>query len=152
MPLVVGTLAPDFTLRDQNNRPVTLADYRGRKSVLLVFFPLAFTGNCQGELELLRDNLPRFDNDELALLTVSVGPPVTHKVWASPNGFTFPLLSDFWPHGGVAQQYGVFNETIGFAIRGSFLIDAEGVLRWSVVNGPGEARPLAAYREALAAL
>jgi mycoredoxin-dependent peroxiredoxin len=76
----------------------------------------------------------------------------TLRAWAEDQRYTFPLLSDFWPHGAVARAYGVFNEDAGFATRGSFLVDASGVLRWSVVNGPGQARDIGAYREALAAL
>ncbi len=101
--LNVGATAPDFTLRDQNQQLVTLRGYRGAKNVLLVFFPLAFTGICQGELDQLRDHLPEFENDDSAALAISVGPPPTHKIWATQSGFTFPLLSDFWPHGAVSQ-------------------------------------------------
>ena len=97
--LPVGSTAPDFTLRDQNQQPVTLSTYRGDKNVLLVFFPLAFTGICQGELDGLRDHLPEFENDDSAALAISVGPPPTHKIWATESGFLFPVLSDFWPHG-----------------------------------------------------
>ncbi len=87
--------------------------------MLLVFFPLAFTGICQGELDYVRDHLPEFDNDDTATLAISVGPPPTHKVWATQSGFGFPVLSDFWPHGAVAQAYGgVFNADAGFANRG----------------------------------
>ena len=93
--------APDFTLKDQNGQPVTLSDFRGAKNVLLVFFPLAFTGICQGELDEIRDHLPEYENDDTATLAISVGPPPTHKVWATQSGFTFPVLSDFWPHGAV---------------------------------------------------
>ena len=111
--LDAGAQAPDFTLKDQNGRPVTLSDYRDRKNVLLVFFPLAFTGICQGELDEIRDHLPTYQNDDTETLTVSVGPPPTHKIWATESGFLFPVLSDFWPHGAVAQSYGVFNSDAG---------------------------------------
>ncbi len=107
--LSVGTAAPDFTLKDQNNQPVALSTFRDAKNVLVVFFPLAFTGICQGELDEIRDHLPVYENDDTATLAISVGPSPTHKVWATQSGFTFPVLSDFWPHGGVAQAYGVFN-------------------------------------------
>ena len=107
------TEAPDFTLKDQNGQPVTLSSFRGVKNVLLVFFPLAFTGICQGELDEIRDHLPSYENDDTATLAISVGPPPTHKIWATQSGFTFPVLSDFWPHGAVAQSYGVFNDDAG---------------------------------------
>ena len=92
-PLSVGAIAPTFTLRDQNNRTVSLDSYRGRKNVLLVFFPLAFTGTCESELGGIRDSLPSFENDDAAVLAVSVGPPPTHKVWSGTQGYLFPILS-----------------------------------------------------------
>ncbi len=152
MTLEIGQEAPDFELKDQHGQMVKLSDFRGKQSVVLVFYPFAFSGICTGELCEIRDNLEIFSADGVQVIGISCDPMYSLRAYAEAEGYEFPLLSDFWPHGGVAQQYGVFNETIGFAIRGSFLIDAEGVLRWSVVNGPGEARPLAAYREALAAL
>ena len=152
MPLEVGTEAPDFTLKDQNNQEVSLRSFRGEKNVLLVFYPLAFTGTCQGELCQVRDDLPTFENDDTAILAISVGSAPTHKVWAAEQGYTFPLLSDFWPHGAVAQAYGVFNDATGFANRGTFVIDREGVVRFAEMNGPGEARDQSAWSKALAAL
>ena len=152
MPLAVGAQAPDFNLKDQNNQEVRLADFRGRKAVLLVFYPLAFTGTCQGELSGIRDNLPDYANDDVQVLTVSVDSPYSHKVWAIQEGFEFPLLADFYPHGAVAQAYGVFNETAGFANRGTFLIDADGVIRFAEMLGPGESRDQRGWREALTAL
>ena len=152
MTLEVGAEAPDFTLKDQNGQPVTLSDFRGRKNVLLVFFPLAFTGICQGELDEVRDNLSAYDNDDTATLAVSVGPSPTHKIWATESGFTFPVLSDFWPHGEVAQAYGVFNASAGFANRGTFVIDRSGVIRFAECKEPGEARDQKVWADALASL
>jgi mycoredoxin-dependent peroxiredoxin len=150
MPIDVGAQAPDFTLKDQNNQEVRLASFRGRKAVLLVFYPLAFSGTCQGELTWLRDaGLP---GEEVQLLTISVDSVYSHKVWADREGFDFPLLADFWPHGGVARAYGVFNETAGFANRGTFLIDSDGVVRFAEMIGPGESRDEKAWRSALASL
>ena len=149
--LDVGTAAPDFTLRDQNNRPVTLSALRA-KNVLLVFFPLAFTGVCEGELGEIRDNLPRYENDDTATLTVSVGPPPTHKIWSGQSGFTFPVLSDFWPHGAVAQSYGVFNADAGYPNRGTFVIDRSGIIRFAEMMEPGQARDQSVWVKALAAL
>nr|WP_314141532.1 peroxiredoxin [uncultured Rhodococcus sp.] len=150
MPIEVGAVAPDFTLKDQNNQLVTLSSYRDVKNVLLVFYPLAFTGTCQGELCKVRDELPTFENDDTAVLAISVGPPPTHKIWAAEQGYTFPLLSDFWPHGEVAQAYGVFNDTAGFANRGTFVVDKSGIIRFAEMNGPGEARDSSSWAEALA--
>jgi mycoredoxin-dependent peroxiredoxin len=149
MPLDVGATAPDFALRDQNNEVVRLSDFRGRKHVLLVFYPLAFTGTCQGELCSVRDNLGDFANDQVQILTVSVDSAYSHKVWADQQGYQFPLLADFWPHGAVAREYGVFNEQRGFALRGTFLIDKQGIIRFVEVNDAGEARDQNAWRKAL---
>ena len=152
MPVEVGAVAPDFVLRDQNNQEVRLADFLGRRGVLLVFYPLAFTGVCQGELCAIRDRLTDFVNDDVQLLTVSVDSPYAHKVWADREGYDFPLLSDFWPHGAVAQAYGVFNAERGIANRGTFLIDTDGVVRFAEMNSPGERRDQDAWRKAVAAL
>jgi len=149
--LEAGTEAPDFTLKDQDGQPVTLSALRGR-NVLLVFFPLAFTGICQGELDEIRDNLSSFVNDDTQTLAISVGPPPTHKVWARQSGFTFPVLSDFWPHGAAAKAYGVFNDGTGFANRGTFVVDRTGVIRFAELKGPGEVRNQALWTDALAAL
>jgi len=144
-PAEVGALAPDFELQDQHGTPVSLAQFRGTK-VVLVFYPLAFSGICHSELSALRDQ----PLDGAQLLTVSVDSMFTHRAWADREGYTFPLLSDFWPHGQVARAYGVFDEAKGFALRGTFIIDGEGVIRWSVVNPASAARDLADYTKALA--
>lgn len=150
--LETGTAAPDFTLKDQNGQPVSLSDFHGTKNVLLVFFPLAFTGICQGELDEIRDNLPNYENDDTATLAISVGPPPTHKIWATQNGFTFPVLADFWPHGAVAQAYGVFNSEAGIANRGTFVVDRSGIIRFCEMKQPGEARDQSVWTAALTAL
>ncbi|MGS2615960.1 peroxiredoxin [Micromonospora sp. LZ34] len=150
MPIEVGAEAPDFVLKDQNNQEVRLSAFRGRRTVLLVFYPLAFTGTCQGELAEVRDNLDDYVNDDVQVLTVSVDSVYSHKVWADREGYQFPLLADFWPHGAVAQAYGVFNDTAGFADRGTFVIDKAGVVRFAELNGPGEARDQQGWRKALA--
>lgn len=147
----VGAPAPDLTLPDTHGTPVTLSQLRGTP-VALVFFPFAFSGICTGELCELRDNIAAFDEAGVRLLAVSCDPMFTQRAFAEQEGYTFDLLSDFWPHGAAARAYGVFDEGTGHALRGSFLVDAQGVLRWSVVNPRGQARPLAAYREALAGL
>ncbi|WP_199036759.1 peroxiredoxin [Glycomyces salinus] len=152
MPIEPGKLAPDFTLKDQNNQEVSLADFRGEKHVLLVFYPFAFTGVCEGELCGIRDDLDTYQTDEVQVLSVSIDSPFAHKVWAQREGFEFPLLSDFWPHGAVAQAYGVFNEEKGMANRGTFVIDKTGVVRFSEMNLPGDARDQGAWRKALAEL
>jgi mycoredoxin-dependent peroxiredoxin len=150
--LAIGTPAPDFTCKDQNGQPIGLSGYRDVKNVLLVFFPLAFTGICQGELDEIRDHLPDYQNDATVALAISVGPPPTHKVWCAQSDFLFPVLSDFWPHGAVAQDYGVFNADAGFANRGTFVIDRSGIIRFAECKEPGEARDQGVWTAALAAL
>ncbi|MFT4128267.1 MAG: redoxin domain-containing protein [Gordonia sp. (in: high G+C Gram-positive bacteria)] len=147
-----GDLAADFGLRDQNNQRVSLSGLCGTgRSVLLVFFPLAFTGTCQGELGHIRDHLPAFSNDDVITVAISVGPPPTHKVWSAAQGFLFPILSDFWPHGAVAEAYGVFDQARGYADRGTFVVDADRRIVFADVVGPGEARPAEIWERALAA-
>jgi peroxiredoxin len=146
----VGSKAPEFTLKDSNKQDVSLSSFVGQKPVLLVFYPFAFSGICTGELCQLRDDLTSFEG--VQVLGVSVDTPFSLKVWAEQEGYQFPLLSDFWPHGAVAQQYGVFNEAAGMANRGTFLIDKDGVIRFAEVNGPGEARDQEAWKKAVASL
>ena len=152
MAIEVGTKAPDFELKDNHGATVKLSDFRGEKNVVLLFYPFAFTGVCTGELCSLRDNLPQFTDRDTQLLAVSNDSIHTLRVFAEQEGLEYPLLSDFWPHGRTAHDYGVFWEQTGFAIRGTFLVDREGVIRWTLVNGPGEARDFDGYRTALAEL
>jgi len=152
MPLKVGTSAPAFTLKDQNNQPVALADFHGRKAVLLVFYPLTFTRTCQGELSEIRDNIDVYANEVVQVLAVSVDSVYAHKVWSLDQNFDFPLLADFWPHGEVAQSYEVFNTTAGCADRGTFLIDTGGVIRFAECAAPGKTRDQSEWRSAIAAL
>jgi mycoredoxin-dependent peroxiredoxin len=152
MPIEVGAQAPDFLLKDQNNQEVRLSDHRDAKIVLLVFYPLAFTGTCQGELGAIRDDLRRYVNDAVQTLTISVDSVYSHKVWADREGYDFPLLADFWPHGAVARSYGVFNDQRGYANRGTFIIDRAGIVRFAEMNLPGEPRDPSGWQRALAAL
>ncbi|CAN5843919.1 peroxiredoxin [soil metagenome] len=151
MAVAVGDTAPDFTLRNQDNEEITLSSFRGSKDVLLVFYPFAFSGGCTGELCQVRDDLPSFQNESVQLLAISVDTVYSLKTWAASEGYGFPLLSDFWPHGAVAQSYGVFNEARGMAIRGTFLIDKSGVVSFAEANGPGEIRDQSGWKAALAA-
>ncbi|WP_433376910.1 peroxiredoxin [Actinoplanes sp. CA-142083] len=152
MPLELGAAAPDFALKDQNNQWVRLRDFHDRKAVLLVFYPLTFTGTCQGELTEIRDNIGIYANEAVQVVAVSVDSVYSHKVWSLQEGFDFPLLADFWPHGEVAQSYDVFNAEAGFANRGTYLIDRGGVIVFAEEAGPGSSRDQAAWREAIAAL
>jgi mycoredoxin-dependent peroxiredoxin len=139
-------------LLDQHKQPHTLGSFRGRKNVLLVFYPWAFTRVCGTELFAISAALPALQNDEVQVLTVSVDSVYSHRVWAEESGFEFPLLADFWPHGAVAQAYGVFDAESGAARRGTFIIDKEGIVRWQVVNEIPDARDIDTYQTVLATL
>jgi peroxiredoxin len=155
MAIEVGTKAPDFSLRDNHGRTVKLSDFQGSadaRNVVLLFYPFAFTGVCTGELCALRDELPTFVNDDTQLLAVSNDSIHTLRVFAEQEGLEYPLLSDFWPHGETSRAYGVFDEEKGCAVRGTFIIDKEGVVRWTVVNALPDARDLNEYVKALRAL
>jgi peroxiredoxin len=152
MPLETDTTAPDFELPNQFGEHVRLSDFRGRRPVALVFFPLAFSSTCTGELCQLRDNLSLFEDSEVEVLGVSVDSKSTLRAFAETEGYDFTLLADFWPHGAVAKDYGVFLPEKGFATRASFLIDTAGIIRYKFVTGPAEARSFGDYRAALAAL
>ena len=152
MAVEIGDEAPDFELPDQHGTPVRLSSFRGSKNVVLVFYPLAFSPVCSGELCGMRDDFPEVTGDDVELLTVSVDSFFAHRAWADAENFQFSLLSDFWPHGAVAKEYGVFDAERGLAIRGTFVIDKEGIVRWKVVNPIPQARDIADYQKALAAL
>lgn len=144
-----GVEAPGFTLPDHHGRQVSLSDFRGRRVVVLVFYPYAFTSTCTGELRTLQDTLPTFQNDDIQLLAVSCDSMFALRVFADQEGLGYPLLSDFWPHGEVARAYGVFDEERGAAVRGTFVVDRGGVLRWQVVNAIPDARDTAEYERVL---
>ncbi|AZM64786.1 MULTISPECIES: peroxiredoxin [unclassified Streptomyces] len=149
MAIQVGDKAPDFELKDNHGATVRLSDYRGRKNVVVLFYPFAFTGVCTGELCEVRDHLPQFSDRETEVLAVSNDSIHTLRVFAEQENLEYPLLSDFWPHGSVSRAYGVFDEDKGCAVRGTFIIDKEGVVRWTVVNALPDARDLAEYVKAL---
>jgi len=151
MAIEVGDQAPDFELNDQHGTPVKLSGHRGKK-IVLIFYPLAFTGVCGNELDAIRDEFIADTPEDVKVLTVSVDSTFAHRAWADQKGYTFSLLSDFWPHGQVARAYGVFDDEKGCAERGTFIIDGEGVVRWRVVNPISRARDIAEYRKALADL
>lgn len=152
MTIAIGSPAPEFTLKNQFGEEISLASFRGSKNVVLMFYPFAFTGTCTGELCTIRDQYADYVNDDTVTLSVSCDSPYTLKVFGEQEQLSHHLLSDFWPHGEVARSYGVFLDDKGFATRGTFVIDKDGIVRWSVVNGPGEARDSDAVRQALSAL
>ena len=152
MSLLIGDLAPDFTLANQFGENVTLSSFRGKKPVVLVFYPLSFSGVCTGELCEIRDNFDNFASKDVELLAISVDSKYVQKVFAEHEGYKFSVLADFWPHGAVAKQYGVFLEENGFANRATFVINTDGDLVAKFVTAPGQARSLDEYDKALASL
>lgn len=153
MPAEIGQPAPDFTAPDQDANPVTLSQFAGDKPVVLVFYPFTFTGNCETELCRLRDDYSQFEDAGVQVLAISCNAKHVQKRWADEMGYQFPVLSDFWPHGAVAQAYGVFNDTLGCATRTTFVIGTDGVIV-DVLDTPdlGTIREADRYTEALAKL
>jgi peroxiredoxin len=153
MAIKTGDQAPDFDLKDQNGNDVKLSDFKGNKAVALVFYPFTFTGVCEGELCSLRDDFSTFENAGVQVLAVSCDSRFAQQKWAEQMGYQFPVLSDFWPHGQVSKAYGVFNDAIGAANRGTFVIDKDGKVV-DTFSSPdlGTARPSERYEEALTKL
>jgi peroxiredoxin len=152
MSLAIGAHAPEFTLSNQFGESVSLSDFRGKKNVIVMFYPFAFTGICTGELCTIRDRRADFINDDTEVLSISCDPVPSLKVFSEQESFTHNLLSDFYPHGAVSKEYEAFLEDNGFATRAAYVIDKEGIIRWAVVNGPGEERNADEYAAALAEL
>ena len=151
MSLSVGDTAPDFNLPDQDRQVVSLSGLRGAP-VLVVFYPFAFSGICTGELCQLRDELGTYTEAGVQVVAISTDPTFSLKAFREQQGLEFPLLSDFWPHGATAQAYGVFNDQAGMALRGTFLVDAEGKVAFAEVNGPGDARAQSGWKDAVGQL
>jgi peroxiredoxin len=143
--LSIGGPAPDFKLRDQFGQDVTLSSYRGRKAVAVFFYPFAFSGVCTGEMAGIRDRLAEFMTFDTEVLAISCDPVYSLRVFAEQDGLNFPLLSDFWPHGEVADAYDVFDAAKGCARRSSYVIDKDGAVRWSVHNAMPQGRDLDAH-------
>ncbi|MCW2849270.1 MAG: peroxiredoxin [Marmoricola sp.] len=152
MTLAIGDEAPDFTLRDQHGQEVTLSTHAQGRAALIVFYPFAFSGVCTGELTGLRDRLGDFETERSTLVALSCDPMYAQRAVADRDGIFFPLLSDFWPHGVTAQDYGVFDEISGAAKRSSFIVDRDGRVAWSVHNATGEPRNLDEHAIVLASL
>jgi peroxiredoxin len=147
---LVGQPAPDFTARNQHGELVSTASLRGAPVVLL-FYPWAFSSICRAELAAVRDEHDRFTAASARVLAVSCDSMFTLRAYADAEQVTFDLLSDHWPHGSIARAYGVFDQEAGCAQRGSFLLDADGMVTWALVNGIGEPRSLTELLEGLAA-
>jgi mycoredoxin-dependent peroxiredoxin len=147
--LEIGRAAPPFTLTNQHGQDVSLSDYLGVKNVAVLFYPSAFSSTCTGELSAIRDDPASFQTDDVEVLAVSCDRMYSLRAYAEHEGLSFPLLSDFWPHGAVATTYGVFDAERGVSERGTFVVDREGLLRWQVISPQGRARDVDDLRRAL---
>lgn len=148
----VGDEAPDFELRDQHAQLHRLSDHRGKDNVLLVFYPFAFTGVCTGEMTALRDEIETLQAAGVVVYAISCDTVPSLRAFSDTQELRHSLLSDFWPHGAVSASYDVFNDSLGAADRGSFVIDRAGVIRWTVRNELPDARNIGDYEKALADL
>ncbi|HML49663.1 MAG TPA: peroxiredoxin [Clostridia bacterium] len=145
----VGMKAPDFTMDDVNGEPVKLSDFLGKK-VLLSWHPIAWTSVCTDQMRALDANWGKFEALNTVPLGISVDPSPSKKVWAAALALKhLPLLSDFWPHGKVAQDYGIFHEEFGMSERANILVDEKGYVRWVKVYPMGELPDLNEVFEAL---
>lgn len=152
MPAEIGQPAPGFALRNQHRELVSLEDLQGRKT-LLVFIPWAFSRVCTGEVCQLRDNFGQLHDLDAQVVAISTDSHFTNAAWARHEGLEYPVLSDFWPHGAVAQAYGTFNDQVGVANRATFVLDDHGIVRWIIAADElGQARNYDAYIDALAAV
>jgi len=140
MAVRTGDAAPEFDLAVSGSERVRLQDFRGRSNVLLVFHPFAFTPVCEDEARDLQENLPAFRDAGTEIVFVSCDPSAARQAWKKQIGAEFTFASDFWPHGAAAKAYGVFNETNGGPHRGTFLIDRDGTVIWSLVKEDDEYR------------
>jgi peroxiredoxin len=152
MSLIIGDQAPEFELVNQHGETVKLSDFRGNKAVVVVFYPLSFSGICTGELCELRDNIGMFKNDKVELLAISVDSKYVQKQFAEHEGYDFSVLADFWPHGAVAEKYGVFLADAGISNRATFVINKDGEIAAKFITAPGQARSLGEYQRALEAI
>lgn len=149
MSVEIGDQAPNFSLINQFGEEVSLSDFHGKKPVVLVFYPLSFSGICTGELCELRDNFASFEDSSVELLAISVDSKFVQAKFAQQEGYKFSVLADFWPHGAVAKKYGVFLEESGIATRATFVVNKDGELVAKFVTAPGAPRSFADYKKAL---
>lgn len=131
MSLTVGQPAPDFQLKDQNMKDVKLGDYRGKKRVVLVFYPLDWSPVCTNEHACFVNDMKDFEKLDAEVLGVSVDSVWSHKAFAEKLGIRYPLLADFHPRGAVSSQYGIYLEDKGITGRAVFIVDKAGKVAWA---------------------
>ena len=140
MAVTTSEKAPEFDLEVSHGERVRLGDYLGRSNVLLVFHPFAWTPVCEEEARDLQENLESFENAQTEIVFVSCDPAPSRQAWKEELGATYTFASDFWTHGAAAKAYGVFNDENGAPHRGTFLIDKDGTVIWSLVKWSDERR------------
>ncbi len=149
MPAEVGAIAPYFSLKDQDGNNLTLDDLTNRKT-LLVFIPFPFTGICEGELCELHENLDNLSDLDTSVVVITCDTRYSNKKWAEDQGFDFPILSDFWPHGQISQKYGCFNDELGVALRATYVLDSNRIVREMIsTDSLSTPRDFQSYGEAL---
>jgi peroxiredoxin len=131
--LAPGNAAPDFTLASAPGHKLALSEFRG-KSVILAFYPADFSPVCGDQMALYNEMLEEFRKLDAQLLGISVDSVWCHAAFAAARHLKFPLLADFEPKGSVARQYGAYDGEEGTAARALFVIDAQGVVRWSYLS------------------
>lgn len=150
MVLSPGTKAPDFTLKQSPKQPLSLADLKGKPTVL-VFYPADWSPVCGDELALFNEVLPEFQRYDAQVVGISVDGPWCHKAYAESRNLQFPLLADFEPKGAVSRKYGAYRDQDGVSERALFVLDADGVIRWSFLSdinqNPGADGVLSALEE-----
>jgi peroxiredoxin len=132
-PLPAGTQAPDFTLNCAPDKAVSLRDYRGHP-VILAFYPADWSPVCGDQMTLYNEVLSEFEGYGAKLLGISVDGAWCHRAFADQRKLHFPLLADFEPKGEVARRYGAYRAGDGFAERALFVLDGDGIIRWSYVS------------------
>ncbi len=130
MAIALGTAAPDFSLKDQSQKDVKLSDFRGKKNVVIVFYPLDWSPVCTNEHACFVNDLKRFDQLDAQVLGLSVDSVWSHKAFAEKMGIIYPLLADFQPRGAVAEKFGVYLADKGITGRAIAVIDRQGKLAW----------------------
>jgi mycoredoxin-dependent peroxiredoxin len=152
MAIAPGQPAPDFALKDQNQKEVRLSEFRGKKNVVLVFYPLDWSPTCSNEHACFVNDMKQFERLNAQILGISIDSFFSHKAWAEKMGIAYPLLADFHPRGQVAEQFGVYLPDRGISGRAIALVDKQGRVAWFKQYGIPEVPDIKEVADALAKL
>jgi len=150
MPIATGQAAPDFVLKDQNQKEVKLSDYKGKKNVVLVFYPMDWSPVCTNEHACFVSDMKKFEQLDAQVLGVSVDSVWSHKAFAEKTGITYPLLADFHPRGAMADKYGVYLADKGITGRAIAIVNQAGNVAWFKQYDIPQVPDLAEVAQALA--